>query len=99
MDFVKINGEIVEVLAENVMMFGREWCEIECYPTEKYYERDGEWVFKSGEDLNVLYTEEFSLFINKVEGYMVLVIFTKSHYDETNSLVIDDNGRILYCTI
>lgn len=95
MEWIKINGQDVKVIRKGVKKFGREWDELEEFPTITTYHRSGVAIC---DDWLVIEQEgDFKLFMNNGPGYMVLVEFEKGHYeDDYKKHIIDRPGRILY---
>lgn len=92
---IEINGQTVKVLAEGIKKFGREWTEIEEYPTVVMQTKRGDHVYS--EDGVVIEEEgEFKLFMNNGPGFMVYIELQKEHYEEKKGFVVDRPGHIYF---
>lgn len=100
MNTITINGYDVNVIKTNVKFNGREWYEIETFPRiiEHRLVHENS-VYEYSEDWLVMDNDEFSLYMNNSDGYMVYIGKQKDHYDKDKGLVTDKKGRILYTTI
>ena len=94
MGTVEINGQHVNVIAEGIKKLGREWTEIEEYPTIVTHTKRGshysdDWVVIEEEG-------DFVLYMNNDEGYLVLIELERNHFDPLKGTVVDREGRIFY---
>ena len=100
MKTIEINGQNVNVLKEGVGFGGRMWDMIESFPRMiEHRMGGGNSVYEYTEDWEVMDTDDFTLFMNNDEGYMVYISKHKVHYEESKGLVTDKEGFILYTTI
>lgn len=98
---ITINGIDVNVLCSDIAFNGQVWDEIDSYPrlTETKLIH-GNHVHDYSNDWVVLDNEEFTLYMNNDEGFIVYIEKEKTHYDETEGRwITDKRGRILYTTI
>lgn len=99
MKTIEINGIKVNVLAENIKKYGYEdLMEIEQYPRISTYKRNGTFVREETDDWVVIETEDMKLYMNNMDGYIVIIEFEKAHYDECYQRVVDKEGHIYYTT-
>lgn len=97
---ITINGFEVNVIASDISFNGQVWDEIDRYPRlVETRTLHGNHVHDYSDDWVVMGNEDYTLYMNNNEGFMVYVEQEKSHYDEGRGLVIDKRGRILYTTI
>ena len=94
MGTIEINGQHVNVIAEGIKKFGREWVEIEEYPTIVTHTKRGnhysdDWVVIKEEG-------DFVLYMNNGDGYLVLIELEKSHFNPQNGMEVDREGKIFY---
>ena len=94
---IEINGINVNVLNENIKKYGYDnLIEIEEYPHLTTYKTHGTFVSEETDDWVVLETEEMKLYMNNLDGYIVIIEFEQSHYEEGRGMVTDKAGHIYY---
>lgn len=100
MDTITINGRKVNVLKTDIKFNGRVWDEIEVFPRfiehRLVHEKS---VYDYSDDWLVMENDDFALYMNNNDGYMVYIDKQNFHYEEDKGLVTDKKGRILYTTI
>ena len=96
-DLVEINGKEVEVIGRNIKKYGYDnLLELAEYPHITTYTKSGKYVIEENEDWVVIENEDMKLFMNNVHGYIVIVEFEKTHYEDRKGLVVDKEGHIYY---
>lgn len=99
MDTITINGREVNVLKTDIKFNGRVWDEIETFPRFIEHRLVHEnAVYDYSDDWLVMENDDFALYMNNNDGYMVYIDKQNVHYEEKKGLVTDKKGRILYTT-
>jgi uncharacterized glyoxalase superfamily protein PhnB len=97
MKTIEINGVEVNVIAEGIKKYGYDnLIEIDEYPHLTTYKKKGTFVSDETEDWVVIENDEMKLYMNNLDGYIVIIEFEKSHYEENRGMVTDKEGHIYY---
>lgn len=96
-DLVEINGVEVEVINRGIKKYGYDnLFEIARYPHLTTYAKNGKNVIEETDDWLVIETEEMKLYMNNLDGYIVIIEFEQDHYEEGKGIVTDKEGHIYY---
>lgn len=94
---LEINGVEVNILATGIKKYGYDnLTEIDEYPHVTTYKKIRNVISNETEDWVVIENEDMKLYMNNNHGYIVIIEFDKSHYEENKGMVLDREGHIYY---
>lgn len=94
---MEINGVEVNIIATGIKKYGYDnLTEIDEYPYVQHYKKMGSYIGDETEDWLVIETEKMKLYMNNCDGYIVIIEFEQTHYEENKGMVLDEEGHIYY---
>ena len=94
---MEINGVEVNIIATGIKKYGYDnLIEIDEYPYVQHYKKMGSYISDETEDWPVIETEKMKLYMNNCDGYIVIIEYEQTHYEENKGMVLDEEGHIYY---